>query len=1001
MQRAKRHLRFFVALLFLTSAFLLSIQFSDKGIQFDLKTESSAAPETSKKSYKLSALTILNSVLLHLKDNYVEPQRINPSKMLISALDEIQNAIAEVVVTHDGDVNKEGAKSVTISVVDKTKTFDVRNIASLWEMSFQLKSIFTFIEQSLEKDPDIKFQDIEYAAINGMLSTLDPHSNLLPPQNYEEMQTQTGGKFGGLGIVISVRDGKLMVISPIDGTPASRKGIKAQDHIVRIGEESTVNMSTSEAVGLLRGKEGTTAVLWIQREGWSEPKRFDVKRAIIKIESVDSQALANKVGYLRIKNFQANTYSDTKKHLAKLKKKMGGMQGLVLDLRDNPGGLLDQSIRISDLFLNEGTIVSTVGKGNKLRQKTRARSLGTEDPYPIIVLVNSGSASASEIVSGALQNNNRGIVLGNTSFGKGSVQVLYEFQDSSALKLTIAQYLTPGGISIQGKGIVPDLRVIPATVAKKDVDMFRSTQLMREGDLATALKSDKIAKTDLSKNALFVRYFKEQEKEDPKAPPVDPDKFKEDFEIRLAQKLIVAAGKTFERKAMLTAVAPELKRVAQKEQKEIDKALKGVGVDWSKGTNPATPTYTMSFKTDAKDGVVKAGDKLNLTATLTNTGAAPLYRIKAISKSDNRLFSDQEFVFGKVEPGKSRSWTVEFKSPKDADTRQDPITFAVSDETRSLSTNDGLTVTTKGQDKPHFAFDYEVVDANKDGLLQPGEDVKLRVFVKNTGEAPSKEPLVYLKNKSGKAIYLKRGREKLKDLAPGKTKHVDFSFKVADKSTRTDPIKMEIDVYDINMREFTQKEIKLPLGGALGLKPVKSKGLVLVPAQTAIYTAPDAASKPLVVSSMVPNTMTITHEAGPWYKGTVAGRSGWVLKSKVQKNDGAIRGATLNYFEKPTLSLSASQLLTKDDSIKLTATIDDASGIKDYYVFVYNRDQSTINTKKVMYKRARATGSQVKRPTQVTFMQDIPLFKGMNRVAVYARDLDGMTSVESAYVYKK
>jgi carboxyl-terminal processing protease len=408
----------------------------------------------------------------------------------------------------------------------------------------------------------------------------------------------------------------------------------------------------------------------------------------------------------------------------------------------------------------------------------------------------------------------------------------------------------------------------------------------------------------------------------------------------------------------------------------------------------------MSFKTSTTDNTFKAGDTLKMTATITNTGAAPLHRIKAISKSDNRLFSDREFVFGKVEPGKSRTWTVEYKSPKDADNRQDLITFDISDDARSLGIDKGLAVTTIAQPKPHFAFDYEVLDANKDGLLQPGEDVKLRVFVKNTGTATSKEPLVYLKNKSGRSIYLKRGREKLKNLEAGKEKFVEFSFKVADKSTRTKPIKMEIDVYDINMREFTQKEIKLPLAAALTLKSLAKKKLVLIPAQTTVYSAPDKLAKPLLSPSSLDATMTITHEAGEWYKGTVGARTGWVLKTQVKPNDGTLKSSSINYFEKPTLKLSTNEMLTTQDKIKLTANINDESGIKDYYIFVYNRAQSTINTKKVMYKRANAT-TKASGPTQITFMQDIPLFKGMNRIAVYARDKEGMTSVESAYVYKK
>ncbi|MEM1349478.1 MAG: peptidase S41, partial [Myxococcota bacterium] len=219
MQRFKKHMRLVVALVCLTSAFLLSISFGDRGLQFDLRQSAGAASDVSaNKDYNLSALRILNRVLLHLKDSYVEPERIHPSKMLVEALDEIQNSIAEVVITYDR--KEESPKQVTVRVHEQSRTFLVEGIQSLWEMSFKLKEIFGFIQESLGPDTEVKYQEVEYAAINGMLKTLDPHSTLLPPRNYEEMQTQTGGKFGGLGIVISLRDGQLTVISPIDGTPA-------------------------------------------------------------------------------------------------------------------------------------------------------------------------------------------------------------------------------------------------------------------------------------------------------------------------------------------------------------------------------------------------------------------------------------------------------------------------------------------------------------------------------------------------------------------------------------------------------------------------------------------------------------------------------------------------------------------------------------------------------------------------------------------------------------
>lgn len=989
MHKAKKHLRFFVALTVLSSAFFISIRFSDRGVQLDLKQSSGASAGAENKRYNLSALKVLNSVLLHLKDSYVEPERINPSKMLVSALEEIQNSIPEVVIHHDGAKNKGIASSVDVHVGAKKKSFDVQGIASLWEMSFKLKEIFTFIETSLEDDPDIKFQDIEYAAINGMLSTLDPHSTLLPPQNYQDMQTQTGGKFGGLGIVISVRDGALTVISPIDGTPAAKQGIKSRDQIVRINDESTVNMDLTEAVGMMRGEPGTKVTLWVMRQGWNEPKRFIVERAIIKIESVDSQALGAKIGYLRIKNFQANTYTDIKKHLQQLREKMGGLQGLVLDMRDNPGGLLDQSIRISDLFLDEGTIVSTVGKGNKLRDKKSAMALGTEPKYPIIVLVNPGSASASEIVSGALQNNDRAVVLGNTTFGKGSVQVLYEFQDSSALKLTIAQYLTPGGISIQGKGISPDLRTIAASVSKDGVDMYANT-ILREGDIATALTNENTRKE--VEEGIPVRYYLEQTKADEFE---NPDKFKEDFEIKLAQKLLVSAGTTWKRPALLKAIKPELDRAIAKENDQIQAELKKVGVDWSEGPIVEKPSYTLTFETDAKDKVVKAGESVKVTASLTNTGSAPLHQIKAITESENKVFDDREFVFGKVNPGQTQKWTTTFKLPGDQPSRDDFIKFVLSDPKNVISDKEGVNLTLKGQATPHFALSYEIDDPSKDGVLQVGEEVKFRILIQNTGKVDSAETLVYLKNASREAIYLNSGREKLKGIPAGKVQAVEFSFKV-NKRPESNVAELEIDVYDAVFREFTQKKLQIPIAAAAE-KVETIKGTATTKEATELLGGADAKSAPVALTR-AKATLPVIARAGSWLKVQLEDkRTAWVSDAKVDLKTGSqgkLSGVErMTFFQKPELVVKASENITSKNSVELETTLKDDTKIKDYYIFVYNRDKNTLNTKKIVYQRVDKE--------QANFKLEIPLFEGMNRIAVFTRDEEGMTSSESAYVFKR
>jgi carboxyl-terminal processing protease len=311
-------------------------------------------------------------------------------------------------------------------------------------------------------------------AIRGMMTGLDPHSAFMEPAQYDEMQIDTRGEFHGLGIEITKAPSSFVeVVSPIDGTPADRAGIRARDQIVRIcptelpedweeGEEcrSTENMTLPEAVSLMRGKKGTEITVYIYREGFEEPRPYTVVRDVVQLDSIASEMLEPGYAYLRIRQFQERTAADLEDQIEALAKQApDGLAGVVLDLRDNPGGLLDQAVRVANLWLDEGLIVYTQGRDDTQRQEFRAEPEGTQPSYPVVVVVNEGSASASEIVAGALQDQKRALVLGSATFGKGSVQTVYPIGDGYGLRLTTALYYTPAGRSIQEVGITPDIEV--------------------------------------------------------------------------------------------------------------------------------------------------------------------------------------------------------------------------------------------------------------------------------------------------------------------------------------------------------------------------------------------------------------------------------------------------------------------------------------------------------------------------------------------------------------
>jgi carboxyl-terminal processing protease len=322
-------------------------------------------------------------------------------------------------------------------------------------------------------------QQLMQGAIKGMLETLDPHTVYMPPDVFKEMKIDTSGEFGGLGIEIARRNDSIIVVAPIDDTPAQRAGIKPGDHLMKIDDEPTRSMELARAIQKMRGPAGKKVMLTIMREGFAAPREFAIIRDHIRIASVES-ALYGGIGYVKVKNFQERTDASLYKELEKLRTQNAGkeLRGLVVDLRNNPGGLLDQAVAIADRFLGGGLpIVSTRGRDGAQATEERAKDRDTEKPYPIVVLVNAGSASASEIVAGALQDHKRAVLMGVPTFGKGSVQTVIEMEDGSGLKLTIARYYTPSGRSIQERGILPDFLV------GESEGVLTKTETLREKDL--------------------------------------------------------------------------------------------------------------------------------------------------------------------------------------------------------------------------------------------------------------------------------------------------------------------------------------------------------------------------------------------------------------------------------------------------------------------------------------------------------------------------------------
>lgn len=396
--------------------------------------------------------------------------------------------------------------------------------------------VIDLVEKNYVDEVDAK--ELIQKAIQGMVSSLDPHSQLLPPEAFEELQIDTKGEFGGIGIVITMQKGLLTVISPIEGTPAHKAGVKAGDIIVKVDGEYTKDMMLWEAVKKMRGPQGESVIITIVREGLAEPVDFNLVRDIIPIESVRYMSLQPGYGYIRISNFQDNTTSDLRAALKKLESSKVTLKGLIIDLRDNPGGLLNQAIEVSDLFVEQGDIVSIKGRQKKHTKIFKAHADINKHDYPIVVLINGGSASASEIVAGALQDHKRALILGTTSFGKGSVQTVETLQDGYGLRFTIARYYTPSGRSIQAQGIVPDIEVkYELMTDEKD----KEDRILKEKDLKNHLDaepfSDKKKLNESGKDKKDTQDL-DQTTTETRYGPLDPESLHSDSQVMRALDIL-------------------------------------------------------------------------------------------------------------------------------------------------------------------------------------------------------------------------------------------------------------------------------------------------------------------------------------------------------------------------------------------------------------------------------------------------------------------------------
>ncbi len=1007
----------------------------------------SESRSSDKPAHDLSSLRVFTKVILYVKDNYVDPKRVKPKEMMIAALEYVEKTVPDVIVEGNADAGK-----LKLTVNGKARDFDISHVDSLWKMSFTMKDVFDYIGRNMRPIEDTR--DVEYAAVNGMLSTLDPHSVLLKPEMYREMKLQTKGEFGGLGFVIQMKEGNLTVVRVLPKTPAAKAGIRKDDTIQKIAEESTVNMDLNEAVSKLRGPVDSKVVITVDRKSWEKPQVMALVRATISIDSVQSKLLAQNVGYIRLINFQGNTTRDlqsTLNQLAKEAEPAGGMKGVVLDLRGNPGGLLEQAIQVSDMFLSQGTIVATVGLSDKLREEKRAHPDEGDNLYPVVVLVNAGSASASEIVAGALKNLNRAVIVGRQTFGKGSVQVLYEMDDM-ALKLTIAKYLTPGDVSIQETGIVPDITLIPTRVTKERLDVFAPRKSLGEADLehhfgnptqqAVAKKREEVLNRQKSLDE--VKYLKEDVKQKDasakqqlieegrspklsksdkpgkakeKDPALDGElpgsdhelddqldaesqyEVKEDFEVLFARDFILAAP-FVDRERMLREARQFVEQKRRQEEERIDNAIGALGIDWSPGATPKTPQLTAAVKPGPTQKIA-AGEDTDLELTVENRGSEPLSRLRAWTDSDNPFLDRREFVFGAVKPGEKKSWKVQLKMPKDIISRRDSIKFRFFDDHGALPETVDADLNFVEIPRPAFAFDWQVIDdcaqCNGDGTVQRGERVTLLLDVKNLGSGKAFDTFAQIKNAADQNIFIEKGRFKLGEIAPGETKTAKFQLEVK-KAYKGDSFPLKLAIVDEPLEEFATEKLKIPVTDS-GTEVELKKMVVRIGDKGELFESADKDARPiallprggfLAVEGKVASSYKVDFEKG---------RFAFVHAADVKEVKGAKPASLKDVehlpFREPaqiTLNVDSAQggIVVEGDKFNLSGVVTNTKELLDMYVLV--------NDQKVFFKSAsNAEGDALR----MKFSTDFPLKEGNNNVLIVAREGPEFASRKSLVIRRR
>jgi carboxyl-terminal processing protease len=744
-------------------------------------------PSQSKRSpEKLSDSLLTDSILSIVQSYYVDQERVDNKGLLVTAL----ASLSASPRVHSG-ADEFG---VWVEIDDTRKSFALSDEPRYQDVLEVFSEIGALLDEAGVTVTLGEAQDKHAAGsvmlLNAMLAELDAHSALLSPDAYKELRQGTEGSFGGLGVLVGIRDNQLTVIKPLPRSPAQRAGIRKHDRILGIDGVFTYGYSLDELVEYMRGDPGTDVQLSLLREGSVSPSELTLKREVIHVDSVTAKDLEKdgaKILHLTVESFSSRTSREVLSAIKKARQRNGGvLSGLVLDLRANPGGLLDQAVQVADLFLQQGIIVTTKGR----REEVESAGSGFDEVgFPVVVLIDGDSASASEIVAGALQDHGRALVIGQPSFGKGSVQTIFELPGERALKLTIARYYTPAGRSIQNVGIIPDVWLQPVFRAERNENLFGAFRYKNERFLRNHLEdaSGQPRDANLRWPARKAYYVADPlDEQDQERGPVDREM---EMALSIIARLHDVYGERLPEEAQrsthwLGMAGPVIsKKVAELDAESRAHLLQKFAVPWSE---PGMPVYNANVDLQLESGEwgeVLPGQTLALKWRIHNREERPVERVSVYVRSEMPGFETKEILVGGLPAKGDKRGTLEVQVPPSWE--PGPLVLRVGVAVDAWPAKSGAAdVPVQVRARPVAVLEaaVELIEESggrSEGVLEGQEKAKLRVTLRNVGDADASELTAKLINLSGEQVKIENDGVKVSSLAAGATNEARFSVRAS------------------------------------------------------------------------------------------------------------------------------------------------------------------------------------------------------------------------------